>query len=91
MLKYLFQPILLPASLFSFFVFYKRCSTLIDIHTVVVKRFHILVKNMYIMAVFGSIDFYCSHFAVMNEWNTYYCVGKKTFMKFGLIIGLLKM
>lgn len=34
--------------------------------TVVVKSFHPLVKNMYVMAVFSSTDIYSSHVSVMK-------------------------
>ena len=36
--------------------------------TDIVKRFHPLVKNMFIMAAFRSSDFYSSHVSVM-EWE----------------------
>ena len=47
--------------------------------TVVVKSLRPLVeeeKNMSIMAVFSSNDFYSSNLSVMNEWNTNYLVTK---------------
>lgn len=42
--------------------------------TVVVKSLHSPEKNMYIMEVFASNDFYSSNMYVMNEWKTYYIV-----------------
>ena len=53
-----------------------------------VKSFHSLIKNMYILAVFTSNDFHSSHDSVMNKWNTNYFV-TKTFMKFGSIMKVL--
>ena len=46
---------------------------------------HPLVKNMYVMSVLSSSDFYSSHVSVLNEWSTNYFV-TETFMNFGSTI-----
>ena len=51
-----------------------------------VKSFHPLIKNMYII-IFSSSDFYSSHVSVINEWNTH-CFVTKTFMKFSSEVNL---